>query len=343
MGNNAPQFVTVNPSFFEPGLILPYAQASGAFETIATGEPLVRLGDGDQAVYAKRLDVRTRASSGQAAYNELPSVGVTMSLVRTSTYLHRVRAEWDHHDVAAYARYGVSLPETQRLGMRQGIYQFLRTALLKGVNPANGEGLLNTNGATSISLPADPYGNTTVSTYDPGAMAQWLISQLAALKSRTNQLGIPRLFVMLMPQRVGQTLEYSIVQLTSYQRIGAGSTTIAGTVKSVMQDDNGDKLIWAYDDTLIGAGSGGGNNDMILITMPEVEKPRSAKTVNTNVFATLAPGIDATTLMYVDMVAPREIPTPMPGGATDVVSELRSSSGWALRPECVTLASVLYQ
>ena len=36
-----PSFITVNPNYTEPGIILPYSQASGAFETIAQGQPLV--------------------------------------------------------------------------------------------------------------------------------------------------------------------------------------------------------------------------------------------------------------------------------------------------------------
>jgi hypothetical protein len=50
--------------------------------------------------------------------------------------------------LAAAGGWNVALPEAQRLGMRQGIFQQLRNCLLYGMNPAGGEGLLNTAGAT---------------------------------------------------------------------------------------------------------------------------------------------------------------------------------------------------
>jgi len=339
VSNIAASFVTLNPNYMLPELLLPYSQASGAFELLPTGEPMVRLSDGDLVAYIKRIDVRTKAATGQHAYNSLPSCGIAMSMISTATYLQRVRAEYDHHDTAAMGRWGVPIVEAQRLAMRQAHFQLGRVALLYGINPANGEGLLNANGATSVSLPADTFGNSTVTTYDNGQMAFYLLSQLSALKSRTNQLGIGRKFVFLGPQRVLSVFEYQdIVQLTSYQRQGAGTTSTAGVVKDVAEM-NDDEIVWAYDDTLIGKGAGGA--DAVILVMPEVEKPQGSK-FNTNEFAKLAPGLDACTLMLCDMAAPREIPTPLPGGAIDVLSEMRITSGWAPRPEAVTIISMTY-
>lgn len=340
MANIAPAFITVNPSYTMPELLLPYSQASGAFETLASGEPLIRLADGDLVAYIRRVDVRTRMAGSQSAYNALPSVSTAMSQISTASYLLRVRAEYDHHDTAAMSRQGVSIVEANRLGMRQGHFQLARNALLYGMNPANGEGLLNANGATSTALPADSHGNTTVVTYDNGEMAFYILSLISSLKTRTNQLGIPRKFTILGPQRVLGAFEYqNIVQLTSYQREGAGSSSTAGVIKDVL-GMNGDEIVWAYDDTLIGKGAGGA--DAVIVVMPEVEKPNGGK-INTNEFAKLAPGLEACTIQLCDMAAPREIPTPLPGGAIDVLSEWRITSGWAVRPEAVTICAMTYQ
>lgn len=339
MGNIAPAFIQVNPSFTVPELLLPYSQASGAFDLLPRGDVMPRLSEGDLLAYIKRIDIRTKVAAGQSAYNELPSVSVALSQISTPTYLLRVRAEYDHHDTAAMSRWGVSIVEAQRLGMRQGHFQLARTALLEGMNPANGEGMLNTNGATAVNLPADSNGNDTVVTYDNGEMAFFLLSQILAIKTRTNQLGIGRKFTILGPQRVLGQFEYNVVQLTQFQRVGAGTTSTAGLVKDVA-GMNGDEIIWAYDDTLIGKGAGG--NDAVLIVMPEVEKPQG-DSINTNEFAKLAPGLDACTMMLCDMAAPREIPTPLPGGAIDVLSEWRITSGWGIRPEVVDIVSMQYQ
>jgi hypothetical protein len=339
MANIAPAYITLNPSFTMPELLLPYSQASGAFDLLPGGQPMVRLSEGDLVAYINRIDLRTRMASGQSAYNELPSVTPVLSQISAPSYLLRVRAEYDHHDTAAMSRRGVSIVEAQRLGMRQGHFQLLRTMLLDGMNPGNGEGLLNTTGATATTLPPDTNGQTTVLTYDNGQMALYLAQQIQSLKSRTNQLGIGKEFTILGPQRTLGSLEYNVVQLTQYQRTGAGTASTAGMFKDILMS-NGDKIAWCYDDTLINKGAGG-NTDAVIIVMPKVSKPNGG-TINTNEFAKLAPGLEACTLQLCDMVAPREIPTPIPGGAIDIVSELRATSGWGVRGEAVTIISMPY-
>ena len=338
MANTAPAFVTVHPSFIHPEIVLPYNQASNAFELLPGGDMAVRLGEGDKAVFFKRLDVRTRMAVGQSAYNNLPSCELVLSQFSMPTYLQQVRAEYNHHDISAYNAWGVSLPEAQRLAMHQAHNQNARVALLFGYNPANGEGLLNANGATAVNLPADSNGNTTIATYDNGQMAFFLNTLIQQIKTRTNQMGIGREFVVIGPQRALSQLEYNVVSLMQFQRPGGGIESSKGLVQEVLMK-NGDKLTWGYDDTLIGKGAGG--LDAILIVMPQVQRPQAAKH-NTNVFATLMPGFDACTAMFCDMAAPREIPTPIPGGAIDILQEIRLTPGLGVRPEAITVLSAQY-
>ena len=336
----APAYTTINPSMMLPDILLPYSQASGAFSLLPGEEPRVMLGEGDLAVYIRRLDLRTRMAVGQAAYNQLPSVDVMVGQISTPTYLQRVRSEYDHHDTAAAGRNGFSLVEAMRLGTQQAHANSARTALLYGYNPANGEGLLNTVGATSTLLPADSFGNDTVVTYDNGQMAFFLMQQVQQIKSRTMSLGIGNTFVICGPQRTLGALEYNVVQVVQYQRPGAGTTSTAGVVRDVLMA-NGDRVIWVYDDTLINKGHGG-TTDAVIIVMPEVKKPRGG-TFNTNKFAELEPGLEATVLQLCDMAAPREITVPLAGGAVDTLSEMRITSGWGLRGEAVTIVSMQYQ
>jgi hypothetical protein len=336
MAGVTPSYVQLHPSYVMPEVILQYQQASGAFETLQGGEPLTRLGQGDLVAYVKAFDIRTATASGQSAYNQLPSVSITPRMISTATYLVRVRAEYDHHDIAAFGQWGASLVDAQRLGVRQGIFQQMRTALLYGFNAANGEGLLNTQGATAVTLPADSNGDVSISTYDNGQLAIFFLTQLGALKTRTLQIGQPTAITILAPQRVIAQMSYvGIVQLVQYQRVGAGTDVTAGVVSAVAANQ-GDKVIWVADDTLIGQGAGG--TDAIIMTAPEVKKPVGSP-INTNEFARLAPGFEGCNIQLCDMAAPREIPTPLPGGAIDVLSELRITSGWTLRPEALTIIS----
>lgn len=336
MAGVTPSYVMVHPSYVMPEIILQYQQASGAFETLHGGEPMARLGQGDLVAYVKAFDVRTAEASGQSAYNQLPSVSITPRMVSTATYLIRVRAEYDHHELAAFGQWGASLVEAQRLGVRQGVFQQMRSGLLYGMGGNPGEGLLNTNGATAVSLPADSNGHTTISTYDNGQLGIFFLSQLGALKTRIMAIGTPMKIVILAPQRVISQVSYAgVVQLTQFQRAGSGSVTTGQMVDDVA-GAQGDTVEWFADDTLIGKGAGG--TDAIIFTVPEVKKPVGSP-INTNEFAKLTPGMEGVNIQLCDMVAPREIPTPLPGGAIDVLSELRITSGWVLRPDGLTIIS----
>ncbi|MDE3023844.1 MAG: DUF2184 domain-containing protein, partial [Pseudomonadota bacterium] len=279
--------------------------------------------------------------SGQAAGNLLPSATLVGEYYQTATYLIRTRAIYDHHDMAAAAGYAVGLPAAQDLAMRQGIFQQMRSGLLYGFNASNGEGLLNTVGATAVTLPPDTYGNTTSQTYDNGEMALYILSQIVALKTRMFQSGarLSNKIVIVSPQREFLQFQYgNIVQITSYQRPGAGTSTTGQVIENVARE-NGDTVEWAFDDTLIGKGAGG--NDAILITIPEIEQP-DIEGINTNIFADVKPNNKAVNLMYADMAAPMKIPTPTPDGAITEVNELRVSSGWCIRPQGLTILSMPY-
>ena len=336
-----PTAAKVTPSFTEPEFVVTYAQASGAFAALQGGKPRVKIGPEDMAVYINRLDLRSDVIAGQSPSNLLPSATVAINYDTTPTYLIRTRAIWDHHDTARGADWGLSTPTALDLAAFQGIFQQQRTALLYGYNPGNGEGLLNTTGATTVALPADSFGNTTVRTYDNGQMALFLLNQIVALKSGMWQSGgnIHNKIVVISPQREFLAFAMAdIVQVTSYQRPGAGTSTIADVVKGTL-NDSGDTFEWYFDDTLIGQASG---NDAILLTMPEIEAP-DMPGINTNIFGSdMTPQMKAVNLMYTDMAAPLKIPTPTPDGAITQIYEQRITSGWGIRPQGIYILSMPY-
>ena len=331
----------VTPSFSEPDLILTWAQPTGAFEVLPRGVPKVKLGEVDKYVYVHALDIRTDAQASQASYNQLPSATFVPSMYSTPTYLFRTRAIYDHHAIAEAATWNVSLPKAQEFGGRQGIFQAMRTGLIYGINPANGEGLINSGNATQVTLPPDSYGNDSVSTYDNGEMAMFMLGQVAQLKENMFQSGksISNRVILVCPQRVGLAWQLSdIVQVVQYQRPGAGSETTGGVIKSVLEEAGNSFEIY-YDDTLIGKGSGG--SDLLLLTIPEIENLQNVD-INTNEFADLQPSMRDVNAMYCDMPAPRKITTPIPDGGVTDVYELRCTSGWNLRPEGLFILNFQY-
>jgi len=341
MANYFPAQTKIHPSFSEPDLIITYAQPSGAFEALQGGKPRVKIGSEDLYVYINNIDLRTETQTSQAASNFLPSSTLVGGYNSTSTYLIRTRSTWDHHDVAAAANYSVSLPMAQDLASKQGIFQQMRSMLLYGYNAANGEGLLNAQGAVQSLLPADSFGNTHLTTYDNGQMALWLLSQIIALKSGMYQGDMPNEIKLIGPQRVILALQMQmIIQTTSYQRPGAGTATTAQTIENVA-GEFGNKISWWMDDTLIGKGTGGA--DMVILTIPELEVPNlPGLTINTGAFNEMQPAMKAVNVMYADMAAPMKIPTPVPDGGITEVQEIRCSSGWNLRSAGLYLLSIPY-
>jgi hypothetical protein len=123
MPSNSPAFVTVNPSFIEPGILLPYTQASGFLELFAGGYILTKISPEDQYIYAKGIHLRTQVAAGQSAYNQLPTIETTPFQIQTPTYQLRSHSQFDHNDIAAMGRWGMSLMEINRLGHRQGMFR----------------------------------------------------------------------------------------------------------------------------------------------------------------------------------------------------------------------------
>jgi len=329
-----------HPSRIEPGVLMNINQASGFQELLATGAPRILIDPEDLYVYIRTLAMRGQAATNQNAANLLPGATLIPGYRSTPTYRIRAHAEWDHHDAANMSRWGVNIAEGYRRANRQTIFQTLRNLALFGFNSNLSEGLLNTPGATAVNLPPDSFGDVSVRTYDNGAMAIFLLSVIQQMKNRTFQWGIPHRFVFLGPQRVISQFEtINIVQVTSYQRVGAGTATTAQVVEQVLKETQGDAIEWAYDDTLIGQGQGG--TDAIICIMPEVKQPTGPEW-DTNEFAKLEPNLAATTLMYADMPAPLEITVPLPLGAVDTLYEIRATPGWCIRPDAETIISLQY-
>jgi len=336
-----PAQAKVNPSFSEPELIVQYAQASGFMYTMEKGKLRVRLGRDDLQVYVNALNIGTESVAAQFGSNWLPSVRLQAQFEQAQTYVLRNRNNYDDAMERAAARYNVALPQAIELGQRQGIFQRLRSMYWYGLNPANNEGLLNTQGATSLNLPADTLGNTTVSTYSPNDMYQFLLTQIVLMKSRMFQSGanIANRIVVASAQREFLQFEMaSIVQVTSYQRPGGGTNTVAGAVQKIVEEA-GDSIEWVYDDTLIGKGAGG--TDMVIMTIPEVEVP-TITDPNTNIFGKLQPSTLAVNTQYCDVDAPIKVITPIPDGGLTQMLEMRATAGWCWRPQGVTLISMPY-
>lgn len=334
-------FEKITPSFTEPRIILSYAQKSGAFNALSGRKPRMTTAQGDKKVYIHKLDMRSDARVNQSGAESLPTPEFQTTLISTPLYTIRNRAEWDMTDVQHAGNWNVALPEAYTKANRHGQFNVLRRLLLNGVRAGDGEGIINTPNATAVNFTADAQGNATLVTADPDHTFSFLQQLVVDLRSRIMSISQGNIRInFTAPQRVIGRLQQSIVEVTSYQRQGAGSASIAGALEETGAW-NGTEWEFSVDDTLIGAGAGGA--DLCIVNAPELINPQSGSSINTNEFATLQPSLEDAALQYTDRAAPTEFPTPIPGpGAVDVLYHMEASAGWVVRPESLTLLSIKY-
>ncbi|WP_321867927.1 major capsid family protein [Burkholderia cenocepacia] len=334
-------FVKASPSFTEPELIVSYTQQSGAFAMLAGGAPEVKIGHYDQYVYQHMLEVRSVAAVNQGSPNVMPNATFRTSYGSVPTYLLKTHAQYDHHEIAAAANWNVNLADAKRLAAYQGIFQAARNGLLFGFTPSNNEGLLNAQGATAVSIPPDAQGHTTLSTMNAPYVFQFLLQTVQDVRKRILNVGQgePVKVVITSTQDVIGFFESTVVDLTSFQRVGAGVDSIKGATSSV-NEWNGVDIEWRVDDNLKGQGAGG--TDAILVIVPELA-PQGKSPVSTNVFADkLQPSSKATARQYFGSDTPLEYTAQLPGGFLDITYEHRMTPGWMLRPKALSIVSVKY-
>lgn len=337
----APSVQVLHPSMMLPEIAMQYSMASGAFELLPGGSPEVKIGSNDLMVYQKYLRMTTQSAISQSMPNQIPSSSVVPGYTNMQTYRIVTRSQYGLFDSEAASAWGYSLTSALQLSARQALAQQLRTLLLYGQDASNHEGIVNTPGATAETLGTDSHGNATLTTWDPGELALFVLGLFSALKVRMMSVGQPTGIVVLAPQRIIAMLEWlKIVQLTSYQRPGAGTETSAGVIRNITEG-NGSTVMFAPDDTLVGKGAGG--TDLIIISAPVINVPSYNSSVNTNVFSSLTPNQTASNMMFCDVAAPTEVSTPVPDGALTTVYTMRSTPGWTLRAEGLTLLSVQYE
>lgn len=328
--------IQVQPSYTMPGMVVQQSLVSGFTGLLGGGNVQARLNASDVAVYMQSLKFKANSVISQNPANQLPSGVELMPEMRSiPTYFIRAKAEYDMHDVAAAGNWNVSLEAAIKLALKQSHFERIRDAALYGVNATNHEGILNAPNIATATLPADSHANTGFIDYDNGELLVWLLNRINDVTSRTFTSGAPVRLAFLMPVRLLNKLTTGIVQLVTYQRVGAGSNSVEGTLHSVMEW-NGKTLEFYVDNTLIGKGDGG--TDGIILAIPELVD-QSDNAFNTNVFASLQPNITANIVQMCDTPEPVFYTVPLSMQNNEIMSEQKIIPAWGLRPEAITFIS----
>ena len=285
-----------------------------------------------------RMGIKTKSAISQDSQNDILDSDIMLSQIQCPIYLVQNRAIYNRHEIAATSSYNLSLPELIRCTQFQSNFNQMRDALLYGIQPEYGEGIINSPGIAQTVIPADQNGNIGLTEQDAGHVVTFLLETIAEITARTNQSGKTNIFTILGPQRCLKKLETSrIVQLTSYQRPGGGTRTVKGKAKDILEE-NGDKIFWTYDDTLMNKGTNGA--DIIIVSMPELNLSNILNNrINTNYFAENGniESIKDCSAMYTDTVAPQIFTTNLAGTTTHSQAEMKITPGWVLRPEAFTI------
>lgn len=328
--------IQAQPSYTMPGMIVQQSLVSG-FTGVLGGESVqAKLNNTDVAAYLTSLKMKANTTVSQAPANALSSGAELIPEMRSiPTYFIRGKVEFDHNDVSMASTWNVQLQEALKLSLKQSHYERIRDASLYGVNASNNEGILNAPNIVTENLPADSIGNVGWIDYDNGELATYILRLINDLTARTFMAGSPVRIALLMPVRLMNKLTMGVVQLTSFQRSGAGSDSVAGLLETVIEWNG--KTIELYPDNSL-EGKGDGGTDAIVLCIPELVD-QSAMPFNTNVFADLTPNITANVVQMCDTPEPVFYYTPLSLNTTEILSEQKIIPGWVTRPEAVTFIS----
>lgn len=171
-------------------------------------------------------------------------------------------------------------------------------------------------------------------------VAEWREWQLAEGLKRSEEIN--RLNRQL---RVEKILNRSGIQplhrkcsFANYQVQNDGQRYALSQAKSIA-----DELMTGCTNFAFSGKPGTGKNHLAAaIGNPTIEVPEARHAINTNIFSTLVPNQQAVNVMFCDMAAPMEIPSPMPDGGLTTLYTMRATPGWNFRPEGITLLSAKY-
>ena len=105
-----------------------------------------------------------------------------------------------------------------------------------GADASEAQGLFNASSETT-SLPADSGSNSTLTTYIPGELMEFLVAQIRAISDLSYNMLKP--IKIVAPWNAINYLKGKVVPLTSYQEKGAGTSSIAKVFENIVYDMNG--------------------------------------------------------------------------------------------------------
>lgn len=261
--------------------IFPHAKAPGIigklYESIeynaVIGKKTNHGSLGDDVLYvmlADNISANTVVGGSSIWRKDIPKNDGTLRQMAVPYYGVETSFTVNDKEKAKFEKLGVgkSLVEFKKIISLQAMAQRRAHITFFGADASENQGLFNAASETT-SLPADSASNNKLTTYIPGELMEFLVSQARELGNLSYNMLKP--IVIVAPIDAINYIRSKIVPLTSYQEKGAGTSSIAKIFENVVYDMNGLNVKLVPCSYMKGKGTG--NTDVMLIVAPGVEIP----------------------------------------------------------------------
>ena len=323
---------TIQPNIVDPGFVDSYIISTWV-DAMPDSSFKQNLSETTQQVLKFALGVTANGQMGMGNAYNVPSLSYTSELMSTPVYTFNVQYSINRDAAAMAANYGADEAALQQWLAEKALFIQTMDAVIDGINPSIGEGLLNATDRTSVVLLAsDSTGETDLDLQDKGEVRTAIIGHLNQLLQR-NGMQTAKGFTIgvLANQQFWGEVHGAPIQLTSAQREGAGTITIweamlqwAKAYDATFQIGMSDKLL----------GKGINATDAAIFFLHEIKRS-SMNQLDVN---KAAPVPIENNVMSIYTMPPIEEPIPQHGGL-HVHVKARMTGLWAYRGKAITVLS----
>lgn len=321
---------TLQPNIVDPGLVLDYmtstwpnAMPENAFKQNLTSTT--------QQVIKFALGLKTNAQISQGGAHSVPSLSYVTEQLSTPVYNARLQYVINSENADMAQNYGVSEAALQQHLAERALFTQVMDAVTIGINPTIGEGIFNTLNRTSeMLLAGDSTGETEFDLQDKGELQRAIFTHLSRLLSRNGMIA-SKVFKIgcLADNDFLAELNSEPIQLTSAQRVGAGTMTLREVMDN-WAERYGATIEYGQVQTGIGQGINGGR--AIAFFIQEIVTPNATQ-FNVN---NPAPVPVDNNVMSIYTMPPIDDPIPQHGGM-HIEVKMRMTGLWAFRGTAVTV------
>lgn len=230
-----------------------YLQAFNAHKILEGGEPFVYF------PVIKNLNAPTEAS--KIWRGDVSEVGFTNGQIEAPVFTLQARTSMILNEAKNFDKQveGTSLEFVLDYSARQGLMARDNFVSVFGVHANKGQGLYG--GSTNETLPADSNSKQKLTEYDINELFQFLKNKLVAIMGNTFNFAQPY-FIMGSYQTINY-LRSTYIPLSSYQKEGAGVSTIAEALEGIAKA-SGSTLLFIENDNLLPSLSGLSSEALII-------------------------------------------------------------------------------